>query len=88
MIYGELTADHYEDKVAADPRIDALRGKMEVVENKQFSRDYLDPEKRGDPAAEARGHLCDRSRSGYVVTVDRSHRHCDVTDSSSSTPGP
>lgn len=46
LIYGELTARHYEDEVAADPRIDALRAKMEVVENPQFSRDYLDPQKR------------------------------------------
>ena len=46
LIHGTLTADHYEDEVAADPRIDALRAKMEVVENKQFSRDYLDPDKR------------------------------------------
>lgn len=46
LIYGELTARHYEDEVAADPRIDALRSKMEVVENPQFSRDYLDPQKR------------------------------------------
>lgn len=46
LIFGELTARHYEDEVAADPRIDALREKMEVVENPQFSRDYLDPQKR------------------------------------------
>lgn len=46
LIYGELTARHYEDEVAADPRIDALREKMEVVENPQFSKDYLDPVKR------------------------------------------
>lgn len=46
LIFGELTARHYEDEVAADPRIDALRTKMEVVENPQFSRDYLDPQKR------------------------------------------
>ena len=46
LIYGELTARHYEDAVAADPRIDALREKMEVVENPQFSKDYLDPAKR------------------------------------------
>jgi 2-methylcitrate dehydratase len=32
--------------VAADPRIDALRGKMEVRENKDFTKDYFDPEKR------------------------------------------
>lgn len=46
LIKGDLTADDYEDKVAADPRIDALRDKMEVVENKAFTKDYLDPEKR------------------------------------------
>ena len=46
LIFGTLTADHYEDKIAADPRIDALRDKMECVEDPQYSRDYLDPEKR------------------------------------------
>jgi 2-methylcitrate dehydratase len=46
LIFGELTADHYEDNIAADPRIDALRAKMVVTEDKQYSRDYLDPEKR------------------------------------------
>lgn len=46
LIFGELTADHYEDKIAADPRIDALRAKMKVAEDKSYSKDYLDPEKR------------------------------------------
>ncbi|MFN7352672.1 MAG: bifunctional 2-methylcitrate dehydratase/aconitate hydratase [Burkholderiales bacterium] len=46
LIHGRLTADDYEDKVAQDGRIDALRAKMECVEDKQFSRDYLDPAKR------------------------------------------
>ena len=46
LIFGELTADHYEDKIATDPRIDALRAKMVVAEDKQYTRDYLDPEKR------------------------------------------
>jgi 2-methylcitrate dehydratase len=46
LIFGKLTAEHYENDVAADPRIDALRAKMTVAENKQYSRDYLDPEKR------------------------------------------
>lgn len=47
LIFGELTAESYEDEVAADPRIDALREKMEVRENVEFTRDYFDPEKRG-----------------------------------------
>jgi len=46
LIHGTLTADHYESDVAADPRIDQLRDRMEVVENPQYTRDYLDPEKR------------------------------------------
>jgi 2-methylcitrate dehydratase len=46
LIFGRLTAGDYTDAVAADPRIDALRGLMEVRENPQFTRDYFDPEKR------------------------------------------
>ena len=46
LIFGRLTAADYEDAVAADPRIDALRDKMEVSENKAYSKDYMDPEKR------------------------------------------
>ncbi len=46
LIYGELTADYYEDEIARNPLIDQLREKMEVIEKKQFSRDYLDPDKR------------------------------------------
>jgi len=46
LIFGRLTAADYEDSVAADPRIDALRAKMTCVEDEQFTRDYLDPEKR------------------------------------------
>lgn len=46
LIFGELTADHYEDKIAQDPRIDKLRKKMQVVEDKSYSKDYHDPSKR------------------------------------------
>jgi len=46
LIFGELTADHYQDKVAQDPRIDRLRAKMVVVEDPQYTKDYLDLEKR------------------------------------------
>jgi 2-methylcitrate dehydratase len=46
LIFGELTADHYEDAVACDRRIDELRAKMTCVEDPQYSKDYLDPEKR------------------------------------------
>ena len=46
MIFGRLTATDYEDAVASDPRVDPLRNKMEVTENKDYTRDYFDPEKR------------------------------------------
>jgi 2-methylcitrate dehydratase len=46
LIFGRLTAADYEDDVAADPRIDALREKMTCVEDAGFTRDYLDPAKR------------------------------------------
>jgi 2-methylcitrate dehydratase len=46
LIFGRLTADDYENEVAVDPRIDALRAKMVVTENRDFSRDYLHPDKR------------------------------------------
>ena len=46
LIFGRLTAADYEDGVAGDPRIDALRGKMTCVEDKRFSAEYLDPDKR------------------------------------------
>jgi len=46
LLKGNLTAADYEDDVAADPRIDALRAKMQCVENTQYTQDYLDPDKR------------------------------------------
>jgi 2-methylcitrate dehydratase len=46
LIHGALTADHYRDEAAADPRIDTLRETMEVREEPRYSHDYLDPDKR------------------------------------------
>jgi 2-methylcitrate dehydratase len=46
LIFGELTADHYQDKIARDRRIDKLRDKTVVVEDARYSQDYLDPTKR------------------------------------------
>ncbi len=46
LLFGRLTAADYEDDVAADPRIDALRSKIECVEETRFTADYHDPEKR------------------------------------------
>ncbi|MFM8235105.1 MAG: bifunctional 2-methylcitrate dehydratase/aconitate hydratase [Actinomycetota bacterium] len=46
LIFGRLTARDYEDDIAADPRIDALRERIICVEDPQFTKDYHDPEKR------------------------------------------
>jgi 2-methylcitrate dehydratase len=46
LLFARLTAADYEDDVAADSRIDALRAKMECVEDPAFTADYHDPEKR------------------------------------------
>ncbi len=46
LIFGRLTAADYEDGIARDPRIDALRAKMRCVEDPRFTKDYHDPDKR------------------------------------------
>jgi 2-methylcitrate dehydratase len=46
LIFGRLTAADYEDALASDPRIDALRDKIDCVEDPQFTRDYHDPAQR------------------------------------------
>ena len=46
LIFGNLTAADYEDRVAADVRVDSLRDKMVVAEDPHYSKDYLDPDKR------------------------------------------
>jgi 2-methylcitrate dehydratase len=46
IIFGRLTAADYEDAVASDPRIDALRDKVICVEDPAFTADYHNPETR------------------------------------------
>ena len=46
LLFGRLTAADYEDTVARDPRIDALRDRIVCVEDPAFTRDYHDPDKR------------------------------------------
>lgn len=46
LLFGRLTAGDYEDRVAADPRIDTLRAKVQCVEEPSFTTDYHDPKKR------------------------------------------
>jgi 2-methylcitrate dehydratase len=51
LLFGRLTAADYEDTVAADGRIDELRGKVECAEEPKFTADYHDPERRSIPNA-------------------------------------
>jgi 2-methylcitrate dehydratase len=46
LLFGRLTAADYENDVASDPRIDALRDRIVCVEDPAFTRDYHDPDKR------------------------------------------
>jgi 2-methylcitrate dehydratase len=46
LIFGRLTAADYEDGVAADPRVDALRERMQVRENQLFTQEYYAADKR------------------------------------------
>jgi 2-methylcitrate dehydratase len=46
LLFGRLTASDYEDEIANDPRVDALRAKMQVKENPVFTREYYDSDKR------------------------------------------
>ncbi|WP_300448215.1 2-methylcitrate dehydratase [uncultured Helicobacter sp.] len=46
LVYGELKAEHYEDSIAQDSRIDALRDKMVVEVDDRYTREYLESDKR------------------------------------------
>ena len=46
LIHGDLIAEHYEDDVAADPRVDALREKMTIQEDSRYTTEYLEADKR------------------------------------------
>ena len=46
LIFGRLLISDYEDDVAADPRIDALREKMRVIEDTRFTEGFFDPARR------------------------------------------
>lgn len=46
LIFGDLNADHYENEAASNPRVDALRRVMTVVEDPRYTSEYLDPDKR------------------------------------------
>ncbi len=73
LLFGRLTAADYEEGVAADPRIDALRARMEIIEEPRFSRDYHDPEKRSI-ANSLRVELADGTALEETVEYPVGHR--------------
>jgi 2-methylcitrate dehydratase len=73
LLFGRLTAGDYEDSVASDTRIDALRAKIDCVEEPRFTADYHDPEKRAITNA-LRAVLDDGSVLEEIVEYPIGHR--------------
>ena len=77
LLFGRLTAADYEEAIAVDPvvgpRIDALRAKVECVEEPRFTADYHDPEKRSI-ANSLRMELTDGSALEETVEYPIGHR--------------
>ena len=47
LLHGDLVAEHYEEQpAAADPRIDALRNKMQIEVDTRYTTDYRAPDTR------------------------------------------
>jgi 2-methylcitrate dehydratase len=74
LIFGRLTAADYEDTVAADPRIDALREKMTCVEDPGFTLAYHDPERRAIPNGIEVEFKDGRKLDEVVVSYPLGHR--------------
>ena len=68
MILGRLNPEDYEDGIAADPRIDALRKKMTVREDERYTRGYIDPKKRSNAHA-IQVHFADGTSTERVEVV-------------------
>ena len=73
FLFGRLTANDYEENIASDPRIDALRSRMVCVEQPSFTIDYLDPAKRSI-ANSLRVEFRDRSVLEETVEYPIGHR--------------
>jgi 2-methylcitrate dehydratase len=73
LIYGSLTADHYEDDTALNPRIDAMRKKMVVEEDERYTRDYYDPKKRSIANA-IQLHFADLQTEEIEIEYPLGHR--------------
>ena len=51
LIHGRLEAGDYQDAIAADPRIDALRARTVLREHAPYTQAFYDPAKRANPNA-------------------------------------
>ena len=65
LLKGNLVAEDYEDDVACDPRIDQLRERMTVREDKRYSAEYHDPDRRSI-ANRVNVKFKDGSETGWV----------------------
>lgn len=74
LLHGTVTADHYEDAAAADPRLDALRDRMTVTEDPAYTRDYLDPDKRSIASAVRVGFADGSTTRTVAVEYPLGHR--------------
>lgn len=74
LIHGNLTAEHYEADAAANSLIDQLRSRMRVVENPQYSLDYLDPDKRSIANAIQISLTDDKSPDRVEIEYPLGHR--------------
>lgn len=74
LIFGDLTADHYEDRVASDPRIDGIRAKMTVNEDPRYTKEYYEADKRSIANA-VQVHFKDGSSTeNFAVEYPIGHR--------------
>jgi 2-methylcitrate dehydratase len=65
LLYGKLRPEHFEESVACDPRIDALRNKMTVIEDPRYTKGYADPGRLSNAHA-MRVHFADGSMTDRV----------------------
>ncbi len=65
LLHGRLRPEDFENSVAADPRIDALRDKMVVMEDQRYTRGYSDPKRLSNGHA-MRVHFADGTKTQKV----------------------
>lgn len=68
LLYGCLTAEHFSDAVANDPRIDSLRSKTFINEDPTYTDAYSDPDRRAVANA-VQVHFSDRTSTSKVEVL-------------------